>query len=497
MDSSEYLYISPTINEIGDWVTITFTISNYTSGSLYISLNTGNVSSPAYTSTGTYSFSGQVTDSPNTYFKSVNFNGTIEAVSVIEAIPDRCVQGNHLQLSTYAGSELVTNGTFDTDVSGWTNASVGTGTATWDSGTSSCKLTRDGSISDRGIITQSVGGTTSKTYKIEFDSLAGSTGIVAIRVNSIVLGTGVTAGSTFTGYYISDSVDLIEFLPGTNTSIVYIDNISVTEVKHGELNKTAVATGAELMGYSGWSPSNYATLPYTSDLDNGTDAFKYQVHLKEAANSAVEVIFERDSATTTQRITAQVNADGTVSFICDDDTTVRTATSTGTVDDSTWHKLEFEYSAGTLNIYIDNVLDGTATGAALLTLSNATAVLNVGLDVQGANPLTNGTLALFKTTKTIGTTANRTSDYQAELPLFQASAACTLSGSSDSVLALDYDEHIEKVTVLTDVIDVFDGLENVDQGTFNGTAQCVSADNNSTLIGTSTEASYDRVEGWY
>ena len=359
VDPSEFLFPSPDVTAIGDWVTIIFTISAYTSGSLYISLSSGDASSSAYTAAGTYLFSGKVTVVDRIYFKSVNFVGTIEAVSVIETIPDRCVQANHLTVT-------------------------------------------------------------------------------------------------------------------------------------GTLTKTAVATGAELMGWSGWSTTDYATLPYTSDLDFGTGDFKFPVWIKEAANSAMEVIFERDSATTAQRLTAQVNADGTVSFICDDNTTVRTATSTGVIDDGTWKKVEFEYSSGTLNIYINGILDGTATGAALLTLSNAAAVFNVGLDAQGANPLTNGSLALLRTTGTIGTTANRTSDYLKELLMFTPGAKCTLSGASDSVLALDYDSTTENLTVLTDVVDVFNGLANISQDTLSGTGQCVSVGNATTLIGTSTTVTFSK-----
>jgi len=258
----------------------------------------------------------------------------------------------------------------------------------------------------------------------------------------------------------------------------------------GSLTKAAVATSAELMGWSGWSVANYGSLAYTADLDNGTDAFKYLVWLKEAANSAIEVIFERDSAATAQRITAQVNADGTVSFVCADNTTTRTATSTGTVDDETWDKLEFEYSAGTLNIYINDVLDGTATGAALLTLSNATAVLNVGLDVQGANPLTHGNLALLRTTKTASTDTTRTADYLAELHMFTAGNKVTLSGSSDSVLALDYDSSTGIAHVITDVHDQFSGLVNVSQAAITGAGQAISASGGTVLVGTSSQVTF-------
>ena len=41
----------------------------------------------------------------------------------------------------------------------------------------------------------------------------------------------------------------------------------------GTVNKTAVATGADLVGYSWFSSSNYLVQPYNSDLDWGTNDF--------------------------------------------------------------------------------------------------------------------------------------------------------------------------------------------------------------------------------
>ena len=46
---------------------------------------------------------------------------------------------------------------------------------------------------------------------------------------------------------------------------------------YGTITKSAVATGADLVGYSGFSASNYLQQPYNSDLDFGTGDFSVTV----------------------------------------------------------------------------------------------------------------------------------------------------------------------------------------------------------------------------
>ena len=59
------------------------------------------------------------------------------------------------------GSNLITNGDFPSDLSGWTNISTGTGTATWSSGTAALVGTDS---SNRGGIEQTLTLTVGKSY---------------------------------------------------------------------------------------------------------------------------------------------------------------------------------------------------------------------------------------------------------------------------------------------------------------------------------------------
>lgn len=144
---------------------------------------------------------------------------------------------------------------------------------------------------------------------------------------------------------------------------------------------------------SGFSATDYLEQPYNSGLDAGTDAFQRHLRLKMNANTATETVFERDSATSAQRETLTVTAAGVLSYTVDDGTTVRTATGTVAIDDSTEHDVIVGYDgAGGVFIKLDSEDYASATGAALLTMTNTAAVMRIGLDVAGANPLTNGSV---------------------------------------------------------------------------------------------------------
>ena len=133
------------------------------------------------------------------------------------------------------GDELVTNGTFDTDVSGWTNYAASFTTINWDAGT--IEITASGGVArvNQGPITTTVG----KTYKISvtctqkpnnFDSF--------VHIGTFPGGTNyknnLTQGdpvSTITDYvFTATSTELYIQLGALNTATVNYDNVSVKEV---------------------------------------------------------------------------------------------------------------------------------------------------------------------------------------------------------------------------------------------------------------------------
>ena len=120
------------------------------------------------------------------------------------------------------GAELVTNGTFDSDLSGWT---LGTDPlqviATWDAGRVS--LTR-GTGANMGF-SQVLGLVVGKSYRIEFDTISGSP----------VVGFGYSNAVGYAGQRFSQVVTItgdggFYFWPQNWSSTCVIDNISVKEV---------------------------------------------------------------------------------------------------------------------------------------------------------------------------------------------------------------------------------------------------------------------------
>jgi hypothetical protein len=125
------------------------------------------------------------------------------------------------------GPELVTNGTFDTDISGWTDQSTGSGSISWLSGSMAIYRLNG---SNRGKARQDISGTSGKVYKISMNVLAGSTTGAFINVNGSTIISTVPAGNSGTGYFVSDGSDGIEIFAAGDAATALVDNISVREI---------------------------------------------------------------------------------------------------------------------------------------------------------------------------------------------------------------------------------------------------------------------------
>lgn len=139
-----------------------------------------------------------------------------------------------------------------------------------------------------------------QSYKLTFDITAKTAGVTDIgtragnvasvfggaqlfQLSGLTTGTGQTV--TFTA---TTTVAFIQFLSTANTvgDSFSIDNVTLAQVVvdrsykvkqstvFGTLTKTAVATGSQLVAYSGFSGANYIQEPYSSDLDVGAGAWR-------------------------------------------------------------------------------------------------------------------------------------------------------------------------------------------------------------------------------
>jgi len=221
---------------------------------------------------------------------------------------------------------------------------------------------------------------------------------------------------------------------------------------------------------SGFSSSNYLEQPYNSDLDFGTGDFSISMWLKISPNTNSEFVFDRAHWTTTYVgavIRAYVNSAGLLVVNISDDAfaSADSITSTVAIDDSTFKSINVVRRGGTVQIWINGILNvSTTLSSAVASLSNTSAILKWGVKASLSEPLTNGSLALWRISATAPSAEQIKEIYEAEKPMFQANAKCTLNGSSDAVTALAYDDDTELLHVGTSGgRSVFQGLRRVDE----------------------------------
>jgi hypothetical protein len=238
-----------------------------------------------------------------------------------------------------------------------------------------------------------------------------------------------------------------------------------TLTETGTVTEAAVESGAELLGYSGFSSSNYFSRAYDADLDFGTGDFSVMGWFKLAASATYETLIDRgETSGNNQRWFLRVDNNGLMNAQIGDGTNnIYPGSSAGTVyDDDVWHQaiLAFDGTAKTGTIYADGVQVATATDTNIGSLSNASAILRIGNLVNATTYPFNGTVALWRASATAPTAAQVRQMYDAEKGMFVASAECLLqSGSTDAVLDVDVDPLTGKVLVTqTDAITIFDGL---------------------------------------
>ena len=388
------------------------------------------------------------------------------------------------------GSELVTNGTFASDVSGWTGETDTS--ATYDSGR--LKVTKTASSGPYGIVNQTITTIAGKQYLFQAESITGSGPSAFFRFNDGALGAYTeTEGTTHRAYFTATSTSTKIAVGVASTSAseyIFWDNISVQATEEdrsvngnglqvfGTVGKSAVATGADLVAYSGFGTSTYFEQPYNPDLQFGTGDFalmtwctiagsssRYILDMRQAESSSDGVIFYRAS-TGEFKMVVYENGAGTL---------VSGATSVSS--ENVWHHVVAVRRNGVLEIWLDGKLDGTVTGTAR-NIDNTSRKLTVGVSMpHHSYHVWPAKLALLRISATAPSPEQIKKIYEDEKVLFQEGAQATLYGSSDAVTALAYDDSTELLHVGTSAgRSVFQGLRRVDNTT-TAVGAAISASN--------------------
>ena len=395
-------------------------------------------------------------------------------------------------ISVRATTELITNGDFSNGTTGWNthlgSSSVVSGTARLDANN-----TTDSNFTTS--ITCVVGETyvlSADAYRVSGDNsfgiavstnsgsnfVANRIALVGGQTNTSVETKVITFTATATTHYVGIQVNGIN-----STSVYSLDNISVRPAVDdrsvnnnglqviGEINKTPVAPGADLVAYSGFSANNYLVQPYNEDLDFGTGDFCVMGWFKQSPTTDFHTYFDRNG-----RISVYVDASTSkLNFRITDGTNHMNCLSARAVDNDTWTFFVGVKSDGVTYNYINGELSQTANYATVGSLDGQFSS-SFGVSADGLRYA--DTMTLWRISATAPTTDQIAKIYRDEKALFQDGVQATLYGGSDAVTALSYDEKTELLHVGTaSGRSDFSGLRRINNTTTAITTS-ISAHNN-------------------
>jgi trimeric autotransporter adhesin len=454
-----------------------------TNDGLYKSIDTAIATTPST------NFQAKITSDYNTGW----MNGDIKLATLSDTYDYTL---DPLTLNNVTGSELVTNGTFDSDISSWSHTNVNSGsTLAWDSNGALLTIGANGAYS---LLYQNITTVVGKVYtaSVDYTVTSGSTnvrlgiydsgGYTAVeQVNS---GASTTGSGTLTvTFTASETTHHLRGQVIVNNSAVRFDNFSVRLAEEdrsvngnglqvfGTVTKDPVATGADLVAYSGFSASNYLEQPYNSDLDFGTGDFCYQFwekHSQDLSNNTWLISWDRNAPSAWVLI-------GTVSIAGE----MRFELASGNYTDvaspfDIWNCWHFVRRNGVCYVYLNGKQKASFASTENLNASARGAGLSVGkIDYTGSNDYWRGSVALIRISATAPSPEQIKKIYEDEKVLFQENAEATLYGSSDAVTALAYDDTTNILSVGTsDGRSDFQGLRRVNNTT-TGVTTSISASN--------------------
>lgn len=354
---------------------------------------------------------------------------------------------------TVVSAEYVTDGGFES-AANWTliQASA-TVTRTAESGRTgygvTCTSTGGSNVYSGREITGLIVGK-AYTFSVDYNNLNHVTNITLntawANSGTTIVGGSISAASGWQTLQCSfiattTSVWLNIFAQGT----IYLDNLSLRDGDadrslnnkglriYGSITKTPVAAGADLVGYTGFTTSNYLYQPYNSALDIGTGDFSINVWMKPDNLTSVGFLYYRGLSDTSSSIPDLYQASNALTF--------RAGSTTVSATDqflaNTWQLVSAVRRNGVGYIYINGVQVSTATMTDSIT--DTAAVSSIGCRV-GVNYPFAGSLALVRFSATAPSAEQILKMYNDEKLLFQDNAKATLYGTSSEVTAAAHDE---------------------------------------------------------
>ena len=399
------------------------------------------------------------------------------------------------------GSELVVNGTFDSNANGWSVPSGSSSTITYDATDDNLDVVRNNetTVESDADVTLEVGKTYILTWELVATSNA-SSGYVYFGINGMPQTPQTseyrTVGVKTHKFTATGTGSKILIYAGGVTGLQFtLDNISLREAEEdrsvndnglqvfGTVTKSAVATGADLVAYSGFSASNYLQQPYNSDLDFGTGDFSIMFWYKATAGDYTSQCFlhRGDGGVGTwgsgKIIQIEFNSTNLAAFLAESAfSSFDTVAIPGAQASSgQWQHYTLIRRGTFVGAYLDGELKGSTSSSR--DLSNTSAKTWIGQRPNLSRPLDTTSLALLRMSASAPSDEQVKKMYEDEKVLFRENAKATLYGSSDAVTALSYDEDTELLHVGTSSgRSDFQGLRRINNTT-TAVSTAISASN--------------------
>ena len=397
--------------------------------------------------------------------------------------------------------EILSNGDFTNGTTGWTLQDAGEGSIS----VSSNQLTLNNSTSSDPPVAcyQQISLEVGKYYNVESNRASGLDVVVNITTgtsngggtggygNVIIHTSNGDKGATFlataatmycyirvntnaTGTAVMNSVSIRKAEEDRSINNSFSRDKTSALTIHGTVTKSAVATGADLVGYSGFSASNHLAQPYNSNLDPGSGSYSVVAWFKtESSGAGSGVITGLGNGDTDEVMLVYVASSYGIYFDYGTSTEYVYLSNSGDrsmVRDGNWHQVVCQVTAGQIGeIYVDGIKRSTAQNVAAPSTwsqwdTNYRLYIGCGRGL-GTLPFS-GSISLVRYSLSKMSPEQVKKMYDDEKHLFVENAKCTLYGSSDAVTALAYDEDTELLHVGTSAgRSDFQGLRRINNTT--------------------------------
>jgi hypothetical protein len=299
---------------------------------------------------------------------------------------------------------------------------------------------------------------------ISFEATFGTTGSAN---HTYVTLWNTTPGATV--YYRNFKVRVVEEDRSVNNkSLAYF----------GTITKSAVATGAELVAYSGFSASNYLEQPYNSTMEFGTGDFYMMAWIKTTDSTNNQKIIARDLNGTNR---LQFYTAGTKFSIYTQDAGSNSyLNSTSDFAIGEWICAIVGRKSSTLQMYVNGKFEsgtGSNTNVVRDVSFGAGTTVEIGRSNTATTNYWRGSIALARIGSGFPSPEQIKKMYEDEKCLFHENAKATLYGSSDAVTALAFDDTTNLLHVGTSAgRSEFQGLRRINNTT-DAVTTAISASN--------------------